>query len=256
MTLFEDAIYWLQFGPLRRIFRFFSRRLLSGGSRILLGPARNCVFPGADLAYRLGIYEIHVQRALARVLKRGSVFYDLGANIGFYSLLGAKLVGEGGAVIAFEPSGENGAALRSLCAANGIRNVQLIPEAVASADGEASFVMGANHAQNHLVTEQQTKGLKVRTVTLDSFTKTRAAPQVVLMDIEGAEFDALRGARNLLSMPKAPTWIIEVHNSDTNNQVTEMFTESGYEITALFPPVLRAGRYPIHLLAEKVPVSS
>jgi hypothetical protein len=55
-------------------FPVFFRRLFSDGNRILFGPARACIFPGADLAYRLGIYEIHVQRALAQALKRALFF--------------------------------------------------------------------------------------------------------------------------------------------------------------------------------------
>ena len=120
MTFCDNLFYWLHFGPFKRGFRFLARRCLAGCNRILLGPAHGCIFKGADLPYRLGIYEIHVQRALVRVLKSDSVFYDVGANVGFFSLLGAKLVGDGGVVIAFEPSGDNGLALRSLCAANGV----------------------------------------------------------------------------------------------------------------------------------------
>jgi FkbM family methyltransferase len=175
----------------------------------------------------------------------------LGANIGFYSLLGAKLVGEGGVVIAFEPSPNNGLALRSLCAANSVSNVQLIAEAVAASDGEAYFALDTNHAQSHLAGDAGSEGFKVRTVTIDNFTGMHPAPQVVLMDIEGAEFDALCGARNLLSLPNAPTWIIEIHNVDTNNQISAMFTKLGYGLKILKPPVPRAGPYPIHLLAEK-----
>jgi FkbM family methyltransferase len=251
MTFCESLFYWLHFGPFKRGFRFLARRCLAGCNRILLGPARGCAFAGADLPYRLGIYEIHVQRALARILKCGSVFYDVGANVGFFSLLGAKLVGDGGVVIAFEPSGDNGLALRSLCEANGVRNVQLISEAVSAVDGEAYFAQGTSHAQHHIADDQGAGGLKVRTVSLDSFTKTHSVPQVVLMDIEGAEFDALRGACNLLSLGNAPTWIIELHNADTDKLVTGILTKSGYVLTPLLPPVPRAGRYPIHLLAEK-----
>ena len=86
---------------------------------------------------------------------------------------------------------------------------------------------------------------------LDSFAKTHPIPQVVLMDIEGAEFDALQGASNLLSLQNPPTWIIELHNADTDKLVTEILTKSGYVLKSLTPPVPRAGRYPIHLLAEK-----
>lgn len=252
MILFENSIYWLQFGPLRKSFRFLIRRWLARGNRVLLGPARGCALASkADLPYRLGIYEIQVQRALARVLNRGTVFYDVGANVGFFSLLGGKLVGDSGAVFAFEPSSENGAALLSLCTSNGVRNVELITDAVSAEDGEACFAQGPSHAQFHLANDQGSGGLKVRTVSLDSFTKTHPSPQVVLMDIEGAEFDALRGARHLLSSPTAPSWIIELHRIETEGLVTEMLSSSGYELTTLHPPVARVGRFPIHLLANK-----
>ena len=253
MTLFENIIYWLHFGPFRRIFRFLARRGLAGCHRILLGPARGCVFAGADLPYALGIYEIHVQRALTRVLNSGSVFYDVGANVGFFTLLGAKLAGDAGSVIAFEPSSDNCRALRALCDSNGVHNVELVSEAVSAADGDAFFAADSNHAQCHLAADQEAGSVKVRTVTLDTFTKTHIVPRVVLMDIEGAEYEALRGARELLSRQDAPAWIIEVHNVDTDKQVAEMLTKSGYRLTTLLPPVARAGRYPIHLLAEKSP---
>jgi len=251
--MLENLLYWLHFGPFKRIFRFLARRGLAGENRVLLGPARGCAFADAALPYRLGIYEIHVQRALTHVLKSGSCFYDVGANVGFFSLLGAKLAGDAGVVIAFEPSGQNGLALRSLCAANGIGNVQLIPEAVSAVDGEACFAQGPSNAQCHLAADQEAGSVKVRTVTLDTFAKTHPAPQVVLLDIEGAEYEALRGAHELLSRQDPPAWIIEVHNVDTDKQITELLTNSGYKLTTLLPPVMRSGRYPIHLLAEKSP---
>lgn len=251
MILLENIVYWLQFGPMRRAFRFLARRFLARGDRVLLGPARGCTIVRPDLPYRLGVYELHVQRALCRVLHPASVFYDVGANVGFFSLLGAKLVGKRGVVIAFEPSADSGLAIQSLCAANGVGNVQLISEAVAAVDGDAYFTKGPNLAQGRLTDGLESGGLKVRTLSLDSFTRTYPPPQVVLMDIEGAESDALCGARHLLSLPTAPTWIIEVHNGDTDKRVRQILTESGYELTTLVPIVARARRYPIHLLASK-----
>jgi FkbM family methyltransferase len=253
MTWFENLLYWFHFGPFRRVFRFLARRKLTGGHRILLGPARGCVFEGVDLAYRLGIYEIHVQRGLVRILNSGSVLYDVGANVGFFTLLGAKLVGNAGAVIAFEPSRDNRRALTALCNSNGVRNVELVSEAVSAADGDAYFAVDSSHAQGHLAGGQEAGGKKVFTVTLDSFANTHQAPQVVLMDIEGAEYDALRGARKLLSQERAPAWIIEVHSSENDKLVRGIMEGAGYALTTLVPPVPRVGRYPIHLLAQKPP---
>jgi len=218
----------------------------------LLGPARGLAFGKAGLPYRLGIYEIHVQRALAGVLMEGAVFYDVGANLGFYSLLGAKLVGDTGIVIAFEPSTDSCRELRAICNSNGVRNVQLITEAVSATAGDAYFSMGSSHAQHHLAEHPAAGSVKVRTVSLDQFTETHPMPHVILMDIEGAESEALRGARRLLSLENAPAWIIEEHDSSNEEQVNGILRESGYTVMTLTPPVARIGRYPIHVVAQKV----
>ena len=67
-------------------------------------------------AYWLGIYELPIQECLVRKLKPGNVFYDIGANAGFFSLLGSNCVGPEGRVFAFEPLPEN---IRSIRAQTG-----------------------------------------------------------------------------------------------------------------------------------------
>ena len=78
----------------------------------------------------LGWYERDKAKLLAAALITGSVFYDVGANVGFYSLLGAACVGFGGRVIAFEPVPENLVILQKHIAMNQLANVMVIPAAV------------------------------------------------------------------------------------------------------------------------------
>ncbi len=93
---------------------------------------------GYNLAYADGNNEWHVQEALAKYLRPGDVFYDIGANVGFLTVIGARLVGAGGHVIAFEPVPENAAAVRHNCALNGFGNVRIFEMAVADEVGKGT----------------------------------------------------------------------------------------------------------------------
>jgi hypothetical protein len=71
------------------------------------------------------------------------------------------------------------------------------------------------------------------------------------MDIEGAEFEALQGARQLLAALTPPVWLIEVHDERNAQRVSELLVEYSYTLTWLVPPVPRPGRFPIHLFADQ-----
>jgi hypothetical protein len=78
-----------------------------------------------------GNLEQSVQEAMLRHLPKGGVFYDVGANVGFFALLAAHLVGvDEGQVYAFEPTPDNAAEIRSNIALNGLRNVTVVEKAV------------------------------------------------------------------------------------------------------------------------------
>src|ERR1017187_5729297 len=85
----------------------------------------------------------NVDYGLAAALDTGSIFYDVGANVGFYSLLGAACVGSGGRVIAFEPVPENLLILQKHIAMNQLTNVTVIPAAVSDRCGAGRFQAGA-----------------------------------------------------------------------------------------------------------------
>ncbi len=173
----------------------------------------------------LGIYESDLQRLLVDSLSPGDVFLDVGANVGFFSLLGATLVGPSGKVIAFEPVSENAQLLLRNLALNRVTNVQLVEAAVADRAGTASFEDGQSPSQGRLGTGSRS----VPVVTLDGLLASGAipAPQVIKMDIEGAESLALSGARGLLATHK-PKLFLSTHGYQQQAQCLEFLHALGY----------------------------
>lgn len=143
-----------------------------------------------------GGYEREQTELFARVVRRGQTVLDLGAHVGYYTLLCARLVGKGGRVIAFEPDAENQACLRGHVRANSLRNVLVVPAAVGFENGTAAFASGLGSGKGRL--SVQGKG-RVQVVSLDSFvTEHDLKPDLIKMDVEGAELDALMGGEQML----------------------------------------------------------
>jgi FkbM family methyltransferase len=218
---------WLMNGPQRRkAFDALTRlalRLLGG--KIRGGPAKGLRFRGGDTAgYVLGASEPQVQMILVSHLRTGGVFYDIGANIGFLSVLGCRLVGPTGEVHCFEPLEENLRALRWNLDANGFTAV-VHPLALSDSAGEASMVtdgpLGRAHFGNGTAT--------VPTARLDDL--QLRPPTVVKIDVEGAESLVLSGMRQILAEHK-PVVLVEIHPGQ-GAPVRSLLIDAGYELDAL-----------------------
>src|ERR1700722_172759 len=111
--------------------------------RVLAGSMRGARInlAGSYLGFLTGHAEPEVQRALQDFVEPGQVVYDVGANIGFFTLLLARLVGPRGRVFAFEPMPENAAALRHIVALNGLDNVTVVEKAMSSESGTAQLLL-------------------------------------------------------------------------------------------------------------------
>ena len=150
-----------------------------------------------------GAYERELVDLFKRVLKPGMTVLDLGANIGYFSVLAAGLVGQSGEVHAFEPAPTCFAQLKRNLAAFPWAHAH--PAAVADAPGTACFHFSdkANETGwGSLLTEDQssTRETMVPVVRLDDWAGEQAIRRVdfIKIDIEGGEFRALQGARELL----------------------------------------------------------
>lgn len=181
----------------------------------------------------LGSYEYAKQKAFADVLRRGDVVYDLGANVGFYSLLASVLVGPEGKVFSFEPAPENLQFLRKHLELNKVTNCSVLDVAVNASNGTANFEPGPNPSMGRLARESGI-GVSVRTVALDSLVASGELPppNVVKCDIEGAEYDALCGASAILAS-HAPTIFLATHGHDVHEQCCRLLTDLGYHLASL-----------------------
>lgn len=154
---------------------------------------------GAEIAK--GLYEQHVTRAITAALGPGATFLDLGANIGYYSLLAASLVGPGGQVIGFEARPDNVAMAQLSIRENGFRNVRLHALAVADEDTTLKMLAPDHTSLSEVVDAAAVttdEYVAIPTVALDAMLADLERVDVVKMDIDGGELRALRGMQQLL----------------------------------------------------------
>jgi FkbM family methyltransferase len=178
----------------------------------------------------IGSYEFDKQRAFAEVTGRGATVLDLGSNVGFYTLLAAELVGPPGQVYAFEPVQRNIEFLRRHVALNKLTNVTVIEAAICESTGRRRFQFHESAAMGHLSDAGQAE---VSTVTLDDFVfKWGASPNSVKIDVEGAEFSVLKGAREMLSQHR-PALLLATHSRALRDQCLALIAEHGYAVRAI-----------------------
>jgi FkbM family methyltransferase len=178
----------------------------------------------------LGSFEHEKQRQVARELKPGSVFYDIGANVGLYSLLAGRLVTPG-KVYAFEPLPRNVWYLRRHLNLNRARSVEVFELAISDQVGTAFFKETMDSLMGHLGQEGT---FAVRTATLDSLLleKTISPPNVIKMDIEGAELLAIRGASQCIQRYR-PVIFLATHGHEVHQACCRLLESWGYECQLL-----------------------
>lgn len=166
---------------------------------ILQGNLRGCWWVVGSSVHGcwLGWYEREKQLEFARALRPGAVVYDIGANVGFYTLLSSVLVGDQGRVYAFEPVPRNVRYLRQHIRLNHLHNVEVLELAVGESAGEASFDDTLGHSVGRLSTAGR---LCVEVATLDGLMAADVLqpPHVLKIDVEGAEAAVLTGALGVL----------------------------------------------------------
>ena len=209
------------------------------------GAAAGLLMNSADTVcgYTRGHFESTVQDALSALLRHGMTVYDIGANIGFFTLIAARAVGPGGRVVALEPLPENVRWLRHNVALNGFDHVQVVEAAAGASDGRTAFASGDNPGWGVVSASGE---LDVELISLDDRIASGAlpAPDLVKLDIEGAEIDALAGLRQTLAR-HAPIVIVELHG--TLEPVTAALTAAGLRIERIDP---REPDVNAHLLAR------
>lgn len=174
-----------------------------------------------------GTYEREQTRLFEQLLSPGGVVLDVGANVGYYTLLASVLVGDGGAVHAFEPEPRNAEFLRHHLRVNRARNVTVQQAAVSDREGTARFEFGSGSGTGHL---GESGTLEVRTLRLDDYcAEHRIVPTAIKIDVEGAEMSVLVGARETLIRHR-PVIFLSTHGAEVHAASLGFLRGLGYAL--------------------------
>jgi FkbM family methyltransferase len=191
--------------------------------------------------YWLGTYEPDLQQAITDQVKPGMVAFDVGANIGYITLMLARAVGASGKVFSFEALPDNVTRLRTNLALNNLEGrVQVEAAAVVDRSRQVEFLVGPSggmgKAQGSAGRQsvQYSKTLGVPGLSLDEFVYQlgHPEPQIVKIDIEGGEVLALPGMRRLLKDAR-PCILMEIHGDEAAQFCWQALVQAGYQISRM-----------------------
>jgi FkbM family methyltransferase len=221
---YRDVLRWagrIVFGKLlpRRRYTVISGPL--EGAKFILGSLAG---EGGGGSVYFGLVDKEQTAAVCRELRSGQTFFDLGANVGYYSILASRLVGSGGSVVAFEPVVRNVAFLHQHLMLNRAENVHVLPFAVSATTGLSSFSPGESNAMGKLGTGD----MLVATVTLDEIARIlNQVPDVIKIDVEGAEMEVFRGAKRILE-ERRPKIFLSTHSDELRTECLDHLRGLGY----------------------------
>lgn len=197
--------------------------------------------------YWLGAYEPDLAESIQELVRPGMTAYDVGANIGYVTLMLARAVEQSGVVVAFEALPENLERLRKNIALNPEGQwIRVVHAAVMDASGEASFLVGPSDEMGKVQGSagrqiEYGSSISVPSLSLDDyvFKQGGLAPQAIKMDIEGGEVLALPGMRAVLRQAQ-PLMLLELHGPESARCAWEELSAAGYRLCRMapgFPPV-------------------
>lgn len=177
----------------------------------------------------------------SQIVKSGDVVLDIGANIGFYSVLAAKQVGEKGKVLAFEPDPKSVSLLERNLALNTVeKNVQIIPVALSNHEKEGNFIQNKYSPGDSYLSDEK-KGDVIQLNTLDNIVQSLqlSAIDVIKIDIEGAEIAFLEGATDTFIKHKGIHLFIECNpkalkrHGDSVKKLLDELAGNGFSIKSI-----------------------
>jgi FkbM family methyltransferase len=197
----------------------------------------------AEKSRWLGTYEPELAGAVREFVKPGMTVYDVGANIGYVSMLLAHATRPNGQIFAFEALPANIERIRANVALNDLKDrVHLVPQAVADRSGELTFYVHESVGMGKVVGsagrpgEQYQGEIRVPSVSLDEFVYQHGhpAPDVVKMDIEGGEVLALPGMKRILN-EHHPLLLLELHGPESERVAWQTLAKAGYRLREMSP---------------------
>jgi len=191
-----------------------------------------------NIKYVKGSYTPLYTNALMQLIKPGDVVYDIGAHVGYFSVLASVLSGQKGTVIAFEPFPINLLHLKRHISANKCRNVRIIESCVGDREGTAMFDDSFGTGTVRL-SEKGSLTVPITTLDILIITKVIPPPRIVKMNIEGAEVAALTGAEEMIRQYH-PAFLISLHGKDMEEGCIAILKKFGYTVEFLSFDTIRA----------------
>jgi FkbM family methyltransferase len=224
---------------LRRICAWGASFVKGQDAVILHGAGQGLRFnvAGSHSAFILGNHEPEVQDLLEKVLRPGMTYYDVGANVGFFAMIAARLVGPSGHVVCFEPLPANARQIEYNARLNGFANIAVRCEALGGTNRTDIFNTSEEPTWGMLSTVGKAPVKASGQITVDVRTLDSQCagaelprPDMIQFDVEGAEAEALDGGLTTLGTVR-PILVIELHR--TNAAVLAMLDKLGYVAAVL-----------------------
>lgn len=198
------------------------------------------------------ITEKELQEALINNIKNGDVIVDVGANFGLHTLLAGKILGDRGHIYAIEPIPSNIKLLKRNIRLNHFNSRITIIEAALSNSNDAYIEMSLPKEDvvvSASIAKVGNKVIKVKNMRLDDFIEgTGIKPNLIKIDVEGAEYEVLKGAENVLKK-YMPILLVEIHTfalesfGASNDELIKFLQKFGYEQKILGNTLGKQGEY-------------
>ncbi len=211
---------------------------LSATVPVLSGPGRGMrwIVGSAPHGAWLGVLERDKLTPFVARLRRGMTVWDIGANVGLYTLPSARAVEPTGHVVAFEPMPRNLGFLRRHLTLNGLEDVVVCDVAVSDATGTLKMAEGDSPSEFHA---DAGGSVEVRAVTLDDWLSESGAPppDVVKIDVEGSDDAVLRGGARSFAKYR-PAIYLALHGERQRRACRDLLASWDYEVTSLEPELV------------------
>lgn len=217
--------------PKRRAFHEFVKQLLSP----IMLPIRSGPLKGkrwiatSGSAFIAGRYEPEKTAALADTVRAGDIVYDVGAHVGYFTVLMSQTVGADGRIYAFEPRPLNQRFLARHLRVNRCDNVEVFHLSVGDRDGPARLETRTGTGTGHVAEDGD---LEVDMVSIDAMVGNGhlPPPTFIKIDVEGGELRVLEGARHVLETHR-PRMVLATHSDELDNLCRALLMPLGYTMT-------------------------
>ena len=176
----------------------------------------------------LGINEVGKRKLFQKTIQPGSIVYDIGANVGSYTILSSVLCGSSGKVFAFEPDPHNIKFLKQHIKLNHLENVSIVEYAISNESGRLFFQDTSDHCTSHISEKGQ---IEVSSITIDDFVfkQKNPPPHIIKIDVEGSEGRVVEGARQTLSKFK-PVIFLATHGYEIDQICRQQLEQLNYNV--------------------------